>query len=84
MLGLPDTPSLFEILELISCIFDFSYYFTFLIRMSGLDTRYGELTSDSLSRCPFLFVIDSPLIIFGDAIFLTGDEDRKSSICLLR
>lgn len=45
------------------------------MRISGLETRYGELSSDSLSIFAFLFVIDKPRMTFGEAIFLTGDYD---------
>lgn len=75
-LGCPAEPILLEILEFILYLLDKSDCLKFLMRMSGLEMRLGEPPCELTPLASFFsaLVIDSPLIIFGDAIVRTGDE----------
>ena len=70
LFGYPADPIWLESLELILCLRDISLCLMFRIFTSGL---LGEQLSSLLSFF-ICFVIDSPLIIFGDAMVLTGLE----------
>ena len=70
LFGYPADPIWFESLELMLCLLDISLYLKFLILTSGL---LGEPLS-SLVSFFICLVIESPLIIFGEAMVLTGLE----------